>query len=87
MSDTYAPCPNKCGGEVPLFVDETSGPDPSVGLPNGSYVVGIDDEENATTHEPGCPPLTDEQRRYLEDEFDVSDYLQAKYEQWAEIGL
>lgn len=83
----YAKCPNGCTGEVPMEVEETSGPDPTVGLPNGSYIVFVDDVENAKSHDDGCPPLTDEQRQKLEDEADVADYLVAQAERWAEYGL
>lgn len=83
----YAKCPNGCTGEVPMEVEETSGPDPDVGLPNGSYVVYVDDDANATSHDDSCPPLTDAQREELESKADVEDYLQSQAEQWAEIGL
>lgn len=51
------------------------------------YVVGIDDTANATSHDDGCPPLTDEQRESLVANADVNDYLMAQAERWAEFGL
>lgn len=83
----YMKCPNGCSGEVPMGVETVSGPDPSVGLPNGSYIAYVDDEENATSHDDGCPPLTSEQRQKLEDDFDFDDYFNAQVEAWAEVGL
>ncbi len=76
----YAKCPNGCTGEVPMEVEGEGGYD-------DPYVVGIDDEANATSHDDGCPPLTDAQRETLESEADVNDYLVAQAEAWAEIGL
>jgi hypothetical protein len=57
----YADCPNGCGGEVPVeieyHVDSECG---------DSMDIWIDDEANATSHDEGCLPLTDEQRAQVE---------------------
>lgn len=84
---SYVDCPNGCSGVVPIEVEEASGPDPSVGLPNGSYLPYVDDEENAVSHDNGCPPLTEAQIQQLEDAFDIQDWLMGQAEAWAEVGL
>lgn len=76
----YAKCPNGCSGEVPMEVE-------GEGRYDDPYVVGIDDEANAKSHDDGCPPLTDAQREQLEANADIDDYLQSQAERWAEIGL
>jgi hypothetical protein len=76
----YAKCPNGCTGEVPMEVEGQGGYD-------DPYVVGIDDDANAISHDEGCPPLTDAQREELEASADVMDYLEVEAERWAEVGL
>lgn len=76
----YAKCPNGCTGEVPLYVEVVSGPDPSVGLPNGAYAVGVDEDENATSDDEGCPLLTQDQVDKITGEFDVHAYLDSEAE-------
>lgn len=66
MPHTYLPCPNGCEGEVPMGIEQESGPDPSVGLFYASYGTYVDDVADAISHDPGCPPLTDEQREKLQ---------------------
>jgi hypothetical protein len=80
----YAKCPNGCSGEVPMELEGQGGYD-------DPYVVGIDDDANATSHDEGCLPLTEAQRETLEANADVADYLEAEAEAWAEawaeVGL
>ena len=63
-------CPNGCTGEVPLEPEDTdTGGSPDVPSSMYSYSVAfVDTEANATTHDPGCPPLTPEQIDKLEQE-------------------
>lgn len=76
----YAKCPNDCTGEVPLVLEGT-------GAHDDPYVVGVNEDENATSHDPGCPPLTPEQIDRIAEEFDVLDYLVSEAEARAEAGL
>lgn len=75
----YANCPNGCTGEVPMELEGQGGHD-------DPYVVGINDDENATSHDDGCPPLTEAQREHLEANADVSGYLDSVAELWAEVA-
>lgn len=65
----YLKCPNGCTGEVPMGV-ETDDADPSVGIFSPIHHTYVDDRYNPTSHDPGCPPLTDEQILALQDEGD-----------------
>ena len=80
MADHYAKCPNGCTGEVPLSVEGD-------GRYDDPYVVGVNEEENATSHDEGCPPLTEAQIDELASIFDPYDYMNAQAERWAEVGL
>lgn len=66
----YLGCPNGCSGEVPMVSERTdSGGSPDVPYSMYSWDVAfVDTEENATTHDDGCPPLTPEQIDKLEQE-------------------
>ena len=66
MQHTYLPCPNGCDGEVPMVIEYEDGPDPTVGLFYASYGTCVDDVADASSHDPGCPPLTTEQREKLQ---------------------
>ncbi len=76
----YAKCPNGCSGEVPLVVEGD-------GRYDDPYVIGVNDDENKTSHDESCPPLTDEQIDKIAEEFDPHDYLVAQVEAWVEAGL
>lgn len=69
----YAKCPNGCTGEVPLVVE-------GYGRYDDPFVIGVNDDENATSHDDGCPPLTEAQIDRIAEEFDVHDYLSAQAE-------
>ena len=64
---TYVSCPNGCGGEVPCEPEMTD--DGAADIYGAtSYVIAcIDEEANARSHEPGCPPLTSEQIAAIEE--------------------
>lgn len=70
MQYTYLPCPNGCTGEVPMGVEQIDGPDPTVGLFHATYGAFVDTTANASSHDPGCPPLTEEQIRKLQEQAD-----------------
>lgn len=76
----YARCPNGCSGEVPLVVEGD-------GRHDDPYVVGVNEDENRTSHDPGCPPLTPDQIEQIAEQFDVEDYVIGQAEAWAETGL
>lgn len=76
----YAKCPNGCSGEVPLVVEGD-------GRYDDPFVISVNDDENKSSHDPGCPPLTGEQIDKIAEEFDVHDYLNAQAETWAEVWL
>ena len=63
MATIYRPCPNGCGGEVPVEVEQIY--DAECG---DLMEIGIDDVSNEQAHEEGCLPLTPEQREKVEDE-------------------
>lgn len=61
MATMYLPCPNGCTGEVPMEID-------GGGQFDDPYNAGVAEADNATSHDDGCPPLTDEQRDALADQ-------------------
>lgn len=65
----YEKCPNGCDGEVPLEWD------------NEAQSAVIDDDANATSHDPECPPLTEAQREAI---MDAATLVMSDPGYWAE---
>lgn len=61
MTTMYLPCPHGCSGEVPMEIEGEGGHDDPI-------CAGVDEAANATSHDDGCPPLTDAQRDALADQ-------------------
>jgi hypothetical protein len=55
-----------------MGVEQLEGPDPTVGLFHATYGTYVDDVYNESSHDPGCPPLTHDQRVALQDEGDAA---------------
>lgn len=53
-----------------MGIQDEDDPDPTVGLFHATYRTYVDLFENATSHDPECQPLTEEQIMTLQDQGD-----------------
>jgi len=53
-----------------MGIQDEGGPDPTVGIFHASYSTYVDEDENATSHDDGCPPLTEAQIMALQEQGD-----------------